>query len=160
MDDSSTEPEYTFNATYEDIEHYSAYSEPSIVSNLNGLVKGMKIDPTSHTIKLKVGKNGERKYKKIELYSTPEHLNALLFNAVTGIPYYNDGGPIRYRVGTLQEDDVFKVKYITGLNGVPPVMLCYDTPEQFEKHLNLRVGTDVKEKWYKKNQQYKTVMGF
>ena len=83
-----------------------------------------------------------------------------MFNAVTGIPYYNDGGPIRYRVGTLQEDDVFKVKYMTGLNGVPPVMLCYDTPEQFEKHLNLRVGTDVKEKWYKKNQQYKTVMGF
>jgi|SaaInl5LU_22_DNA_1037371.scaffolds.fasta_scaffold20001_4 hypothetical protein len=160
MDDSSTEPDNTFNATYEDIEHYSAYSEPSIVSNLNGLVKGMKIDPTSHTIKLKVGKSGERKYKKIELYSTPEHLNALLFNAVTGIPYYNDGGPIRYRVGTLQEDDVFKVKYMTGLNGVPPVMLCYDTPEQFEKHLNLRVGTDVKEKWYKKNQQYKTVMGF
>ena len=153
MDDSSTEPDNTFNATYEDIEHYSAYSEPSIVSNLNGLVKGMKIDPTSHTIKLKVGKSGERKYKKIELYSTPEHLNALLFNAVTGIPYYNDGGPIRYRVGTLQEDDVFKVKYMTGLNGVPPVMLCYDTPEQFEKHLNLRVGTDVKEKWYKKNQQ-------
>ena len=131
MDDSSTEPDNTFNATYEDIEHYSAYSEPSIVSNLNGLVKGMKIDPTSHTIKLKVGKSGERKYKKIELYSTPEHLNALLFNAVTGIPYYNDGGPIRYRVGTLQEDDVFKVKYMTGLNGVPPVMLCYDTPEQF-----------------------------
>lgn len=160
MDDSSTEPDNTFNATYEDIEHYSAYSEPSIVSNLNGLVKGMKIDPTSHTIKLKVGKSGERKYKKIQLYSTPEHLNALLFNAVTGIPYYNDGGPIRYRVGTLQEDDVFKVKYMTGLNGVPPVMLCYDTPEQFEKHLNLRVGTDVKEKWYKKNQQYKTVMGF
>ena len=160
MDDSSTEPDNTFNATYEDIEHYSAYSEPSIVSNLNGLVKGMKIDPTSHTIKLKVGKSGERKYKKIELYSTPEHLNALLFNAVTGIPYYNDGGPIRYRVGTLQEDVVFKVKYMTGLNGVPPVMLCYDTPEQFEKHLNLRVGTDVKEKWYKKTQQYKTVMGF
>ena len=157
MDDSSTDPDNTFNATYEDMEHYSVYSEPSVVSNVNGLVKGMRIDPISHSIRLKIGK---RKYKKIELYSTPEHLNALLFNAVTGIPYYNDGGPIRYRVGTLQEDDVFKVKYMTGLNGVPPVMLCYDTPEQFEKHLNCNISTDVKEKWYKKNQQYKTVMGF
>ena len=150
MDDSSTEPARSFAPVYED---YDNYSEPTVITE--PVTKGLRLESRSYTIKRKV----DGKSKKILLFPTEEHINAHMFNAVTGIPYYNDGGPIRYTIGTLQEDDVFKVKFMSGENGVPPVMLCYDSPEQYEKHTQVTIGQAVKEKWYKKNKAYRLKRG-
>lgn len=153
MDDSSTEPARSFPPVYEDYDNYDNYSEPTVITE--PVIKGIKVESRSYTLKRKI----DGKYKKILLFPTEEHLNAHMFNAVTGIPYYNDGGPIRYTIGTVQEDDVFKVKFMSGENGVPPLMLCYDSPEQYEKHTQVTVGQAIKEKWYNKNKAYRLKRG-
>ena len=152
MDDSSTEPEpaRSFAPVYED---YDNFSEPTVITE--HVAKGFRLEAKSYTIKRKI----DGKSKNILLFPTEEHINAHMFNAVTGIPYYNDGGPIRYTIGTFQEDDVFKVKFISGENGVPPCMLCYDSPEQYEKHTQISLKQNVKEKWYTKNQAYRLKRG-
>ena len=48
---------------------------------------------------------------------------------------------------------------MSGENGVPPCMLCYDSPEQYEKHTQVTIGQTVKEKWYKKNKAYRLKRG-
>jgi hypothetical protein len=104
-----------------------------------------------HTIKRRI--NG--RMKKITLFNTAETINSVLINAITGIPYYNDGGKLKYRVGTAQEHDVFKVKFLTGENNVPGIVLCYDSPEQYERHLMCKLDDSIKQKWHNKNCEYK-----
>jgi hypothetical protein len=65
-------------------------------------------------------------------------------NAVTGASY-------PHLVGKTDEDLYFKVIDSTGRYGKnAPLILFYDTPEQYENHRFTIVDTKTKERWYEK----------
>ena len=79
----------------------------------------------------------------IENYGSGQH-GSLIRNAVTGSRY-------NYLVGSADEDLLFKVTYATGHNGrKDPLMLYYDTPEQFENHYFTDVSPEIKKRWLSK----------
>jgi hypothetical protein len=91
-----------------------------------------------------VGTDGKYyKYVTIENFGTGLH-GSQIRNAVTGV-YYD------YMVGTADEDFLFKVVDSTGRKGKKdPLMLYYDTPEQYERHHFTSVSTQVKQNWVKR----------
>lgn len=85
-------------------------------------------------------------YKRItiENYGSGSH-GTRIRNAVTGVHY-------DFIVGSADEDIFFKVTDSTGRNGrKDPLMLYYDSPEQYENHHFTSVSHDVKQKWYKRS---------
>ena len=71
----------------------------------------------------------------------------LIRNAVTGVRY-------NINVGSADEDILFKVCEATGRNGrKEPLMLYYDSPEQYENHQFTTVSPDVKQRWYKRSME-------
>jgi hypothetical protein len=85
-------------------------------------------------------------YKKIstELYGSGD-TGSKIRNAVTGqrTPYI---------VGSEDEDLFFKVIDTSGINGrKEPLILFYDSPEQYENHLFLTINQKSKEQWNSKN---------
>jgi len=151
MDDNSTyvsTPTY-IPSMYEDETIYSIYSKRSLDKKKENI-----FTPQEYTITRIV----EGKKKQIKLHNTPHYLHSHIINAVTGIPYYNDKKSIRYILGTEQEDDVFTVKFISGENQIPPILLCYDSPEQYEKHIQCEVNQTVKDLWHNKNTIYRRKM--
>jgi hypothetical protein len=150
MDDNTT---YVSTSTYipsmyeESI--YSSYSKKTIEKGRENIYT-----PHEYTIYRRV----DGKQKQINLHNTPQYLHSQMINAVSGIPYYNDKGAVRYILGTEQEDDVFSVKFMSGENNIPPILLCYDSPEQYEKHTQTTVSDSIKDLWRKKNAKYRQKM--
>jgi hypothetical protein len=150
MDDNAT---YVSTSTYipsmyeESI--FSNYTKKSVEKRKENI-----FTPQEYIIYRKV----DGKKKQIKLHNTPQYLNSHIINAVSGIPYYNDKKSIRYILGTEQEDDVFIVKFMSGENNIPPILLCYDSPEQYEKHTQSVVSKDIKESWRNKNARYRQKM--
>ena len=71
----------------------------------------------------------------------------LIRNAVTGARY-------NITVGSSDEDILFKVCESTGRDGrKDPLMLYYDTPEQFENHHFTTISPVIKQKWYKRSME-------
>jgi hypothetical protein len=84
-------------------------------------------------------------YKKpvIECYGSGQ-IGSLIRNAVTG-QYYP------YRVGNTEEDTFFKVIDAVGRDGrKEPLILYYDSPEQYENHQFVTVSQVIKESWHKR----------
>lgn len=92
----------------------------------------------------KVGPDGRyHKRLTIETYGSGG-LGSYIRNAVTG--HYYD-----FQVGTSHEDFLYKVIDATGRNKRrDPLMLYYDSPEQYENHKHTKVSQATKERWYKK----------
>jgi len=154
MDDNSTyvsTPTYIPSMYEETI--YSNYSKRSIDKKRDSINT-----PQVYTITRIVEDKDKKVKKQIKLHNTPQFLHSHMINAVTGIPYYNDKKSIRYILGTEQEDDIFKVKFLSGENKIPPILLCYDSPEQYEKHTQCVVSSSVKELWHNKNMIYRRKM--
>ena len=87
-------------------------------------------------------------YKRItiENYGSGSQ-GSLIRNAVTGTTY-------NIEVGSIDEDLLFKVTDSTGRYGRPvPLMLYYDTPEQYENHHFVKVSNEIKQKWFQRSQQ-------
>jgi hypothetical protein len=87
-------------------------------------------------------------YKRvtIECYGSGQ-IGSRVRNAVTG-QYYP------YVVGNREEDVLFKVIDAVGRDGrKDPIMLYYDSPEQYENHQFVTVGQVVKETWHKRVSQ-------
>jgi len=86
------------------------------------------------------------KYRKtvtIENYGSGQQ-GSRIRNAVTG-ERFNE------LVGSKFEDLYFKVVESTGrFNRRDPLILFYDTPDQYENHHFVTVNNLVKEKWYEK----------
>ena len=79
----------------------------------------------------------------IEIYGSGQQGNRIR-NAVTGERY-------PHMVGSVNEDLYFKVVDSSGRSGRRnPLIMFYDTPEQYENHHFTIVGSDVKENWYEK----------
>jgi hypothetical protein len=84
-------------------------------------------------------------YKKptIECYGSGQ-IGSQIRNAVTG-QYYP------YRVGEMDESCLFKVIDAVGREGrSDPLMLYYDSPEQYENHQFVTVSQSIKENWHKR----------
>jgi len=77
----------------------------------------------------------------------------LIRNAVTGARY-------NIVVGSAEQDILFKVCEATGHDGrMEPLMLYYDTPEQYEEHHFTTVSLDVKLKWHSRATEAQKKMG-
>jgi hypothetical protein len=85
-------------------------------------------------------------YKRItiENYGSGSH-GTFIRNAVTGARY-------NIPVGSSDEDILFKVNNSIGRDGRrEPVMLYYDSPEQYENHHLTSVSPEVKNKWHNRH---------
>jgi len=107
-----------------------------------------RMDKDYYSYKRKVfGEDGMR-MEKVEVYSSPLITNGLIRNAVTGIR-------MEHRVGSKYEDLYFRVIDVHSNNHTPindlPRKLFYNNPEQCERHLQITISNDVKEKWSQKN---------
>jgi hypothetical protein len=70
-----------------------------------------------------------------------------IINAVTGNKY-------NIKVGSAEENIFFKVTDSTGFNGRnEPLMLYYDSPEQYENHYFTNVSPDTKQHWLQRSQR-------
>jgi len=82
-------------------------------------------------------------YKRITIENYGSGSNGTrIRNAITGA-YYD------YLVGSANEDLFFKITDSIGRNGrKEPLMLYYDSPEQYENHHFTSVTTKIKQKWF------------
>jgi len=92
-----------------------------------------KFDPGYHRLKPK-----KKEREGVECYTSGNSYKSLVRNAITG-------ERTDCLVGSLKEDDFFKVK-VEGLT------LFYYTPEEFERHTGYNLGHEVKQVWYEKQQ--------
>lgn len=131
---------------YEDDHYHPANNESSY--NKDALSELKQMDKGYHKVKrlgYKKALNGNvvRKMVNVEVYSSGD-VGTYIRNAVTGLRY-------NHRVGTKEEDLLFKIKLATGELGQSAGSLFYDSPEQYEKHLFTTLSNETKERWFKKN---------
>jgi len=93
--------------------------------------------------------SGKVKRTKMDVFTTESSRGSKIRNAESG-HYYN------HRVGTLNEHLYFKVALSTG--EVKPKnssnILFYDSPSQYEEHLNGIVSDDVKRSWCERRDAF------
>ena len=96
------------------------------------------------------------KRKKIEMgYFTTSYIpESKIVNAITGHRYRDEDPKCKYLVGSIQEDLLFKARISNGETGQEPVLLFYDSPEQYEKHQHIILNQTLKETWLHKKMQY------
>ena len=97
-------------------------------------------------------KIGRRKKIKLCYFTTSFVPNSKIVNAITGFSYRDEDPKIKYLVGSIQEDLLFKVSISNGENKQGPVLLFYDSPEQYERHQKMTLPQSLKEKWQEKNR--------
>jgi hypothetical protein len=89
-------------------------------------------------------KNDGRTYHKIVtigIYGSGQ-LGSKARNAITGHKY-------NILVGSKEQNNLYTAALCTGENGIKsPVFMYYDSPEQYESHLLLRLNIENKTKWY------------
>lgn len=79
------------------------------------------------------------KMTKVILYGSG-NIGTVLRNAVTGAIYYG------HKVGSKNESLYFKVKICTGEFGKEPLTLFYDSVEQYERHMKVKIDKMTKQK--------------
>ena len=130
-------------------EGFVAADDSSFNLKMNSTEMGRNID-TKHekyTILFNnTWKDGKyRKTVTIENYGSGQQ-GSRIRNAVTGEKYSHSE-----LVGSKFEDLYFKVIESTGrFNRRDPLILFYDTPDQYENHHFVTLNNLVKEKWYEK----------
>lgn len=137
--------------TYDD-ESYCCWSETSEEYKLRQKKAAedlKKLDKNYEKISVPVkeytDKNGRvRKSAYVELYGSGSS-GTRVRNAVTGATY-------NIIVGSRNEEIFFKVIDSTGRNRRrEPLMLYYDSPEQYENHQFTTVNPDIKQKWHRRS---------
>jgi hypothetical protein len=84
------------------------------------------------------------KSSKIEFFATRYSPGNRIRHAISGMHE-------KIQCGSAYEDLYFKVNHATGEFGnKDPLILFYDTPEQFERHWDTNVSSELKEKWNNK----------
>ena len=91
--------------------------------------------------------NGKKVLTKIDLYASGD-MGSNIRNAATG-QYY------KYKVGTIDEEKLFKIKISTGEVKTKSCnsLLFFDSPEQYESHLLSEISDEIKEKWRSNSNQ-------
>jgi hypothetical protein len=77
----------------------------------------------------------------IDVYSTVITPGVMIRDAITGARYN------QFRVGSTNEHLFFKVGVSYGHTESDNIILFFDNPEQFERHMKTTLSQDVKEKW-------------
>jgi hypothetical protein len=123
---------------YEDkFEYTNEYLNPNNFDNDEPVEKVKPTDKYFETVFLK---NNHGKRIKVGLFGSGE-VGTKIRNAVTGFSY-------NFNVGNMMEDTLFKVYDSTARRGRrEPLVLYYDSPEQFEQHQFTVVPVDTKLKW-------------
>ena len=85
--------------------------------------------------------NGKKILTKIDLYASGD-VGSHIRNAATG--EYS-----KYRVGSVDEEKLFKVKLSTGevKTRSGNSLLFFDSPEQYESHLFAEISDEIRGKW-------------
>ena len=109
---------------------------------------------TVYTVKRWMKTGNKYKQKKINLFNTSTNINASIINAVSGYIYTSEYPNIKYKVGSAQEKDLFKVRFLTHENNIPGITLFYDNPEQYERHLNVVLDVVLKRTWHERKKQF------
>jgi hypothetical protein len=99
-------------------------------------------NPRKHTIVRGKGKNK----RFITFYETNNN-TPFCMNAKTNWPYTS-------KFGSKDEDKLFSVILSTGELGQTPQILFYDSPEEYERHFDVRVSGETKQRWNKKRLAY------
>jgi hypothetical protein len=89
---------------------------------------------------------------KTEVYSTSFVPGTMIRDAITGIRYS------QYRIGSWHEDLFFKVKDTCGYIGDGTYLLFYESPEQCERHMKVKISTNVKKTWTDKFVKAKSMV--
>lgn len=158
--DSLASSETTSIATSQDWEDYG-----SQYSNDNSAKRILVKQPPSNVLVLnrtkQIGtRNGTTKrglstvkgiYKnyRVKAYITPNYPNSIIRNAITGTAFKFQSGDYA-RVGSTDEDLFFSVLIATGEAGQTAALLFYDSPEQYERHMEDTLPSDGKTNWVSK----------
>jgi len=92
----------------------------------------------------KLYRPGGDKNDKVGVYSTNSTPGSLIRDAVTGATHY------LHCVGSHYEDLYFKTGFATGEFGSETKTMFFDSPEQYERHLNATVSQRNKTTWTNK----------
>lgn len=93
-----------------------------------------------------------KKVRKVELYGSGD-MGTRIRNAVTG-------QMTEHIVGTEDEYNYWSVCDCRGVNGKQTsLMLFYDSPEQYERHMRLQLPQNVKEEWLNRVLEKRTSNG-
>jgi hypothetical protein len=138
-------------------DNYSIISDSTYASESHLFTKENGKKSSKHAISRDSGHhkviNREGKNKtKTEAYSTSFIPGSMIRDAITG-HHYN-----QYRVGSSSEDLFFKVREVTGQFGKEPLLLFYDSPEQYERHMNHSVSNTIKQVWTNKFANAQSMM--
>jgi hypothetical protein len=66
-------------------------------------------------------------------------------DATTGIRNFG------HKVGSVYEDLYFKMRICTGELGPNSPNFFFDSPEQYERHMKIKLDDDIRSRWYEKN---------
>ena len=131
--------------------------ESTVVSNSASSINSKKkrnkkeeAKPSIYFIYQQIDKN---KKKKINIFNSSIQINSHIINATTGFPCVDDNMKY-YTVGSKEEDLFFKVKFVSGENNIPGITLFYDSPEQYERHMNVTLSELTKVKYYEKRNDF------
>lgn len=90
------------------------------------------------------------KWHNVEVFSSGSQ-GSTIRNAISGSYYHGD------RVGSRREDFYYKVGISVGDVGRDSVVLFYDSPDQYERHLFASIDEEHKKRWLEKHLETKLV---
>jgi hypothetical protein len=99
-----------------------------------------KIDKGYHKLSITVN----RVKKSVEVYGSSSVPGAMIRDAITGAKNPS------YRIGSSDEYQFFKAKYVGLGCGSEGITLFFDSPEQYERHMHSTVDVAIKSKWVDK----------
>jgi hypothetical protein len=135
-----------------DSENESDYNEDNL-SNMLSISAGKKwvnIRPSNEKLGYHViyrQSPNTLKKLKIGIYETSTIPGRRIKNAVSG-NFYD------YVVGSINEDNLFKVSFSTGELGQQAIVLFFSDPGQFESHLMTKISDKAKSQWIEKQIYY------
>lgn len=123
----------------------SLFSESTRISSIRPNRKGMrklddnykKMDKDYQKINVKNGFQNT----DVEFYTTTATPGVAIRDALTGAKN------LEHRVGSRNEDFYFKTNWSVGSD---MKHLFFDSPEQFERHMNVTLCESIKQKWMEK----------
>jgi hypothetical protein len=144
MDDSYSE-NTIYNQPYQN-DDVTLVSDSTVVSSISPTRKKQRDYLDAYRLNDKMYHKLSRKGSKdkVGLYTTYVTPGTLIRDAITGATN-ND-----YQVGSKSEDLFFKVVFATGEFGSDPKTAFFDSPEQYERHLNENISQETKNIWTNK----------
>lgn len=101
-------------------------------------------------------KDAKKKKNRIEGYYSSNVPGAPIRNCVSGYCETDYMGKTKFSVGSTWEDLFFKVIDTTSKEG--GLTFFYDSPEQYERHMALKLNDNVIKKWYMKHENAKKIL--